>query len=331
MFVLQSLPVAIFFCFITMLGWGSWANTQKLSGKDKWRFELYYWDYTLGVLLFSLIFAFTFGSNGAAGESALANFQQASHHAIHYALLSGIIFNVSNIMLVVGIDAAGMAVAFPVGVGLALVIGTVESYLQTPKGNASLLFSGVLLILFAMIMSSLAYRKLPQSGGKSPVRGLIFSVLAGCIMGSFYPELMRSISANFNTAPIYPGALTPYVALVVFAAGVVASNFIVNTIFMRAGKLTYGDYFRGTAKLHLIGILGGVIWMIALCFNVIASGVAGPAISYALGQGATLIAAIWGVLVWKELAAGGPGTNRLIGLMFAGYAAGLLLIGLATQ
>jgi glucose uptake protein len=224
-----------------------------------------------------------------------------------------------------------MAVAFPVGVGLALVIGTVESYLQTPKGNAPLIFGGVLLILFAMIMSSLAYRKLPQSAGKSPLRGLIFSILAGCIMGSFYPELMRGISANFNTAPIHPGALTPYVALVVFAVGVVASNFIVNTIFMRAGKLSYADYFRGSAKLHLIGILGGVIWMIALCFNVIASGVAGPAISYALGQGATLIAAIWGVLVWKELAAGGAGTNRLIGLMFAGYAAGLLLIGLATQ
>lgn len=331
MFVLHSLPIAIFFCFITMLGWGSWANTQKLSGKDRWRFELYYWDYAIGVLLFALIFAFTFGSTGDAGQHALANFQQASHHAIHYALVSGVIFNVSNIMLVVAIDAAGMVVAFPVGVGLALVIGTVESYLQTPKGNAPLLFGGVLLILFAMAMSSLAYRKLPKSAGKRPLKGLIFAVLAGGIMGSFYPELMRAISPNFNNDPVQPGMLTPYLALVVFAVGVVASNFIVNTIFMRAGKLTYADYFRGSAKLHSIGILGGVIWMIALCFNVIASGVAGPAISYALGQGATLIAAIWGVLVWKELAAGGKGTSRFAGLMFAGYAAGLLLIGLATQ
>jgi len=332
MFVLHSLPIAIFFCFITMLGWGSWANTQKLSGKDQWRFELYYWDYAIGVLIFGLIFALTLGSNGSSnGQSALANFQQASHHAIHYALISGAIFNVSNIMLVVGIDAAGMAVAFPVGVGLALVIGTVESYLQTPKGNAALLFGGVLLILFAMVMSGLAYRKLPQGAGKKPLRGLIFSALAGCIMGSFYPQLMKSISANFNSDPIQAGMLTPYVALVFFALGVLLSNIIVNTIFMRAGKLTYGDYFRGTAKLHLIGILGGIIWMVALCFNVIASGVAGPAISYALGQGATLIAAIWGVLVWRELDAGPPGTMRLAALMFAGYAAGLVLIGLATQ
>ena len=331
MFVLHSLPIAIFFCLITMVGWGSWANTQKLSGKEQWRFELYYWDYAMGVLLFGLIFAFTFGSLGTAGQSALANFQQARQHAIQHALISGVIFNVANIMLVVGIDEAGMAVAFPVGVGLALVIGTVESYLETPKGNPTLLFTGVALIVFAMIMSGLAYRKLPQGAGKKPLRGLVFSALAGCIMGWFYPELMKSVSANFNEAPIEPGMLTPYVALVFFAIGVVGSNFIVNTIFMRAGKLSYGDYFRGGAKLHLIGILGGMIWMIALCFNVIASGVAGPAISYALGQGATWIAAIWGVLVWRELDGGPAGTTLLAGVMFAGYAAGLLLIGLATQ
>jgi glucose uptake protein len=331
MFVLHSLPIAIFFCFITMLGWGSWANTQKLSGKTQWRFELYYWDYAIGVLLFAFIFSHTFGSFGSAGQPTRENLHQAALSSLYPALISGVIFNVSNIMLVVGIDAAGMAVAFPVGVGLALVIGTVESYLQTPQGNPLLLFGGVLLILFAMVMSGLAYRRLPQSRAKSPLRGLIFSALAGCIMGSFYPELMRSISPNFNNEPIQPGMLTPFVALLLFAVGVLASNFVVNTIFMRAGKLTYADYFRGSAKLHFIGILGGVIWMIALCFNVIASGVAGPAISYALGQGATLIAAIWGVLVWKELAAGGPGTARFTGLMFAGYAAGLLLIGLATQ
>jgi glucose uptake protein len=331
MFVLHSLPLAIIFCFITMLGWGSWANTQKLSGKTQWRFELYYWDYAIGVLLFAIIFSLTFGSFGSAGQPTSENLHQAALSAVYPALISGAIFNVANIMLVVGIDTAGMAVAFPVGVGLALVIGTVESYLQTPKGNPLLLFGGVLLILFAMIMSGLAYRKLPQSRAKSPLRGLIFSALAGCIMGSFYPELMRSISPNFNNEPIQAGMLTPYVALLLFAVGVVASNFVVNTIFMRAGKLTYADYFRGSVKLHFIGILGGVIWMIALCFNVIASGVAGPAISYALGQGATLIAAIWGVLVWKELAAGGPGTGRLTAFMFAGYAAGLLLIGLATQ
>jgi glucose uptake protein len=295
----MSLPIAILFCVITMLGWGSWANTQKLAGKEKWPFELFYWDYAIGVFLFSLLFA-TLGGTFAIGPAAVR------------ALISGAIFNLANILLVVSIDAAGMSVAFPVGIGLALVIGTVESYLETPKGNPSLLFAGVALIVFAMIMSAASR----QTVGKNRVRGLIFSIIAGCIMGLFYPQLMRAIG---------PDKLTPYVALVFFGAGVLLSNVIVNTVFMKAGRVTYADYFRGTAKLHFIGILGGCIWMLALCLNVIAANVAGPAISYALGQGATLVAAIWGVFVWRE-----KGTMSYTVLMFIGYATGLILIGAAT-
>jgi glucose uptake protein len=331
MFVVHSLPVAIAFCVVTMLGWGSWANTQKLAGKAKWPFELFCWDYAIGVLLFSLIFAHTVGSWGEAGMPARENMHSAAFHFALPALISGAIFSLSNILLVVGIDAAGLSVAFPVGVGLALVIGTVESYWEEPKGDPRLLFTGVALIVFAMIMSAIAHRRLPHGTGKRPMRGLMFSAVAGCIMGFFYPELMRSISPNFNDSPIVPGMLTPYVGLVFFGVGVLGGSIVWNTIFMRAGKVTYGDYFRGSARLHAIGILGGFIWMIALSFNVIASGVAGPAISYALGQGATLVAALWGLLIWHEFRTAPPGTNKYVALMLTGYSAGLILIGAATQ
>jgi glucose uptake protein len=331
MFVVNSLPVAIIFCVITMLGWGSWANTQKLAGKEKWPFQLFYWDYAIGVFLFSLVFAHTLGSFGTAGAPAVENMHSAAGGFVLPALISGVLFNLSNILLVVGIDAAGMSVAFPVGVGLALVIGTVESYVETPKGDPGLLFTGVALIVFAMIMSALAHKRLPQGGVRNPLRGVVYSAIAGALMGFFYPFLMQAISPDFNKAPILPGMLTPYVALVFFGAGVLASNFLWNTIFMRTGGLTYGDYFRGSARLHAIGILGGVIWMLALSFNVIASSVAGPAISYALGQGATLVAAIWGLFIWREFRAAPPGTNKYLGLMLGGYAIGLILIGAATQ
>jgi glucose uptake protein len=324
MFVVHSLPLAIAFCVITMLGWGSWANTQKLAGNQKWPFELFYWDYAIGVMLFGILFAATFGSMGNEGTTALANLSSAAWPFILPALISGAIFNLANILLVVGIDAAGMSVAFPVGVGLALVIGTVESFIESPKGNATLLFAGVGLVVFAMIMSAVSHGKLPHGTGKKPLRGLIFSAVAGCIMGFFYPQLMRSVST-------LPGGLTPYTALVFFGVGVLASNFVWNTLFMRAGKATYGQYFAGTARLHLIGILGGCIWMLALCFNVIASGMAGPAISYALGQGATLVAALWGLFIWREFRTAPPGTNKFIVLMLAGYAGGLILIGAASQ
>jgi glucose uptake protein len=331
MFVVHSLPVAILFCVITMLGWGSWANTQKLAGKQKWPFQLFYWDYAIGVFLFSLLFSHTLGSFGTAGVPTRENLHATSFSFALPALMSGVLFNLSNILLVVGIDAAGMSVAFPVGVGLALVIGTVESYVETPKGDPGLLFTGVALIVFAMIMSAVAHKRLPSSGVRNPLRGVVYSAIAGALMGFFYPQLMRSISPNFNAAPILPGMLTPYVALVFFGAGVLASNFVWNTIFMRTGKLTYGDYFRGSARLHAIGMLGGAIWMLALSFNVLASSVAGPAVSYALGQGATLVAAIWGLFIWREFRGAPAGTNKYLGLMLAGYTIGLILIGAATQ
>jgi glucose uptake protein len=313
-----------------MLGWGSWANTQKLAGKDRWPFELFYWDYAIGVFAFSVLFAFTLGSAGSSGTPFLENLGGAQAAAIWTAILSGVLFNISNILLVVGIDAAGMAVAFPVGVGLALVIGTVKSYVLAPQGSAHLLFAGVALIVFAMIMSAVAHHRLKQAAKTKPLRGLAFSAVAGCLMGFFYPQLLASVSPDFTARAIQPGLLTPYTALVLFAVGLLVSNIVVNTIFMRAGKVTYGDYFRGRARLHSLGFLGGCIWMLALSANVIASGVAGPAISYALGQGATLVAAIWGVLIWHEFAHAPKSTWTLITLMFAGYVIGLVLIGMAS-
>lgn len=330
MFAVESLEAAILFCVVTMLGWGSWANTQKLAGKDRWPFELYYWDYALGVMLLSVLMMFTLGSTGSTGAGALENLAQAGSGAILFAVFSGVLFNISNILLVVAIDAAGMSVAFPIGVGLALVIGTVASYLEHPQGNPLVLGVGVSLVVFAMLMSALAYRKLPRKAGTSWTRGIVFAVVAGCLMGFFYPQLVRAISPAFNSAPIEPGMLTPYTALFFFAIGLVASNFVVNTAFMKVGGWSYRQYFAGTPKLHGIGILGGAIWMLALTLNVLASGVAGPAISYALGQGATLVAAIWGVLIWKEFREAPKGTGLFIGLMFAGYISGLILIGSAT-
>ncbi len=330
MFLVHSLPVAILFCVLTMLGWGSWANTQKLAGKEKWPFELFYWDYAIGVLLFGALFAATFGTMGSAGPAALDNLSTAQFQYILPALISGAIFNVSNILLVVGIGAAGMSVAFPIGVGLALVIGTLTTYLQEPKGQPVLLFGGVVAIVLAMVLSAMAHNKLPGSAGSNRAKGLICSILAGCIMGSFYPQLMHAISPDFNTGTIQPGMLTPYVALFFFGVGVFASNFLWNTIFMRAGHATYSQYFQGGTRLHLIGILGGIIWMIALCFNVVASGVAGPAISYALGQGATLVAALWGLLIWREFR-NAPGTGLYLVLMLTCYTGGLILIGAASQ
>ncbi|HTX37428.1 MAG TPA: hypothetical protein VME43_20510 [Bryobacteraceae bacterium] len=331
MFVVHNFWLATLFCVITMLGWGSWANTQKLAGKDQWAFPLFYWDYGIGVFLFGILWMATLGSFGSAGMGALDNLRQAGAAPIAHALFSGALFNAANILLVVAIDGAGMAVAFPVGVGLALVIGTVASYIQAPKGNAVVLFSGVLLVLFAIVISAVAHHRLPRGAQGSGMGGVLAAVAAGCLMGFFYPQLATSLSPDFSNAPIVPGFLTPYTALALFGAGLLASNFVWNAVFMRARSTPYADYFRGSARLHSLGIAGGFLWMIALCLNLIASGVVGPAVSYALGQGATLVAAIWGVFIWREFRGAPKGTGWLIALMFAGYGCGLALIGMATE
>jgi glucose uptake protein len=330
MFVVNHAGVATLLCVITMLGWGSWANTQKLVAKDKWAFPLYYWDYAWGVFLMGLLFLFTLGSWGNAGMNGVENLKQAAGAPLLHALLSGALFNLSNILLVMAIDIAGMAVAFPVGVGLALVIGTVASYMQSPKGEPSMLFAGVALVLAAILLSALAYRRVARPGGQSWSRGVLFAVLAGCLMGFFYPQLAASLSPDFQSAPIRAGYLTPYAALALFGLGLLLSNLLLNTIFMRAGGVTYRNYFRGTGRLHGLGLLGGLIWMVALGFNLIASGVVGPAVSYALGQGATLVAAIWGVFIWREFRNAPQGTAKLIAWMFAAYCCGLALVGMAT-
>ncbi len=256
MFIVHDLGIAVLFCVVTMLGWGSWANTQKLAGKDQWPFELFYWDYAIGVFVFSLLFAFTLGSAGSSGVPFLENFRGAAGSPIRTAIWSGVLFNISNILLVVGIDEAGMAVAFPVGVGLALVIGTVKSYVLSPQGSAALLTAGVVLIVFAMIMSALAHHRLKQAAKTKPFRGLAFSAVAGCLMGFFYPELVAAVSPDFTARTIQPGLLTPYTALVLFAVGLLASNIVVNYDLHACGPRHLRRLLSRTRPAAFAGVSG---------------------------------------------------------------------------
>jgi glucose uptake protein len=331
MFIVNNYFLAVTFCVITMLCWGSWANTQKLATKN-WGYPLFYWDYTLGVMLLSLILGLTMGSMGEGGEGFISNILSASPRAFLYALLGGVIFNIANLLLVAAIDIAGMAIAFPIGIGIALVLGVIVNYIAVPVGDPLLLFLGVGLVTVGIILDALAYKNM--SKGSASTRGILISLAAGITMGFFYRFVAESMSEDFvNTTE---GLFTPYSAVFVFAIGIFLSSFVFNTFFMykpvNGGKVTYRDYFsKGTPRLHMIGILGGVIWCIGMLFNTIAAGEAGFAISYGLGQGATLVSAIWGVFIWKEFRGSSKRTSILIALMFLFFVAGIALIILAKS
>jgi glucose uptake protein len=325
MYIPQTYSAALLMMLVSMLCWGSWANTQKID--KAWRFELYYWDYMWGILLCSLFFGLTMGrTDPSAPVSFFHNLGSASPRALMEAFLGGMVFNLGNLLLVAAISTAGMAVAFPVGAGLALVIGAILNYVVAPAGNPKFLFGGVLLICAAIAANALACRGLSK-GAKASAKGIVLSLLCGVVVGLFYPFVAKALIGKDH--------LGPYTVFFVFTLGALASNFPLNYAFMRhpvsGPKLAVGDYLRGKSSAHAWGVMGGLIWGIGtICsFAAASTPKVGPATSFSLGEGNTMISAVWGIFVWKEFHGAGGAVKRLLALMFVLFVLGLVSISLA--
>ena len=262
MYIVNNYTLAVIFCVVTMLCWGSWGNMQKLASKT-WRYEYFYWDYVIGVLLFSILSAFTLGSIGSEGRSFLPDLAQADRNSLGSAFLGGVVFNAANILLAAAIAISGLSVAFPVGIGLALVLGVLVNYFGEAKGQPLFILLGVVLIVVAIVLNGMAYRKMLKGTQKVPAKGIGISIAAGIIMAFFYRFVAASMDLTDFAHPA-AGKLTPYTAVFVFAVGVFASNFIFNTIAMKrpveGPPIRIGGYFRGSAGTHMVGMVGGMIW-----------------------------------------------------------------------
>jgi len=314
---------------LSMLCWGSWANTLKLC--PRYRFQLYYWDYAIGLALGAVLLRLTAGSLGHAGPPFLRDIAETPLNPILFAICGGIVFNVANLLLVAAIDVAGLAVAFPVGIGLALVVGAVSSYLVRPVGNPLLLFGGVALVAAAIVLDAAAYRKRESAAKATTTRGIVLSLVAGVLMGSFYPLVARAMSGT----PNHPAA-GPYAIALFFAIGVLVSTVPANLLLMAKpldGKppVDGTGYWRASPNWHAAGVLGGAVWCVGAVANFVASGahLVGPAVSYSIGQGATMISACWGVFVWREFAGAPRSANLLLVMMFLFFALRLGAVALA--
>ena len=352
MFYVSNYTVAVALCVVCMFCWGSWGNTQKLVGKS-WRYELFYWDYVIGLLLFALVAGLTLGSIGEHPEwGFVANLKSSFGPAWLWPLAAGIVFNLSNILLSAAIAVAGMSVAFPVGVGLALVGGTVFNYLQDKKGALALIVVGLVLIVVSIVCNSLAFKAKQSASGVATdagatKKGLFLAIFAGLLMMWFSPLVNKVVDMSFmptikevmGEKVSVPGAvapnagmMTPYTAFFIFAVGIFISNFLWNTIAMRHPvqgepiRDGFRRYFAGSRATLLVGMLGGTIWGLGTLLSFVTAGAAGKAISYALGQGATLVSALWGILVWREFA-GAPKKSAYLNLaMFVLFVAGLAVL-----
>jgi len=326
MFLPGTYQVTLFLMILSMLCWGSWANTLKLC--PQFRFQLFYWDYAVGLLAGALFWGLTAGNMGSAGMHFLPALTHTSLDTILWAACGGVIFNVANLLLVAAIDVAGLAVAFPVGIGLALVVGAVSSYMVSPAANPLLLFGGVALVTVAIIVDAAAYRKRESSTRATTTRGIVLSLVAGLLMGSFYPLVARAMRS-----PEAPG---PYAIALFFAIGVLLSTVPANLLLMKRpldGKppVDGADYWRAPISWHVAGIIGGAIWCTGAVANFVASGahLVGPAVSYSIGQGATMVSACWGVFVWHEFAGAPRSAKMLLFLMFVFFVLGLGAVALA--
>jgi len=326
MFQPETYGITLLFMIVSMLCWGSWANTLKLA--PGWRFQLFYWDYVFGVLVTSVLFALTLGSMDDTPQSFFKNLQQAGGEKIVYAVLGGVVFNVANLLLVAAIELAGLAVAFPIGIGLALVVGVLLNFVLSPRGNPVFLFGGVALVIVAILLTAMAYRRKEKERLQTSTRGIVISLVCGVLMGLFYPFVTKAITGE--------KALGPYTVTVIFAAGVLLCAVPVNYLLMRrpitkGNPLVLKEYLSGHLSWHGLGLLGGFIWCVGTVFNFVAAHaqIAGPAIAYAIGQGATMVSALWGVFVWREFAQAPRPARRLLVWMFLCYAAGLCSIALA--
>ena len=333
MITIHSYPIAVLLCAITMICWGSWANTQKLAARS-WRFELFYWDFVSGLLLTSLLAALTLGSLGSTGRPFLADLAQADLSSIGWALLGGAVWNLGNLLLVAAIAVAGMAIGFPIGGGIAWILGIVISFVLVivqggvNPGNSTLLFLGVVVIGFAILLSMRAYGQLASAVKKPTAKGVLLSVFAGLLIAFFYGLVVKSIDHAFVSGG--SGRLMPLTAAFFFTVGAFVTTFLFNPFFMRnpveGEPLSISDYWKGNWATHLTGLLGGAIWSTGISASFIAVGAAGPAVSYALSNAAPVVAILWGVLVWKEFAAAPRGIGRVLATMFICYLVGLGLI-----
>jgi len=325
MFTPHSLGIALFMMITSAICWGSWANTYK--GVKNYRFELFYWDYAIGIFVVSLILAFTMGSTGPnIADSFLNNVHAADTNNIVSTMVGGAIFNLANLLLVAAIDMAGLAIAFPVSIGIALVVGVISSFAIQMKGDAPLLAAGVVCALIAVVLDGKAYGSLAIAGRSVSKKSITVCVVSGVLMGLWAPFVARAMTHG-NT-------LGPYSIAVFLTFGALLSCLVWNTYFMRhplvGEPVSFSGYFTGPISGHVLGLLGGFIWGIGMVFNLVAASFTGVAISYAIGQSAPMVAALWGVLAWKEFAGAPSKAKTYLVLMFVFYCLGILLVAKAN-
>jgi|HubBroStandDraft_1064217.scaffolds.fasta_scaffold109402_2 glucose uptake protein len=332
---------------LTLFCWGSWANTQKLV--YKWRFELFYYDFAVGVALCMLIAVYTFGSANPQELTVSDNMMIAGYRKIAYSMATGLVINLANIMLVAAISVSGLAVSFPIAFGVGLIVMSLTNFIGNPaSNNSALLFSGLVLILGAVLAEIFAYRSyldalankskgvpVLDKGTRMPVRpktgvAIVLSVVSGVAWGFFFPMIDLSRSGENGVGPY---GIAGLIGVGMFFSTLLYVPFFVN--FPVQGEPVRGRvYFQGTKKQHFWGIFGGIIWSVGLTAALVEAAApppvrTAPALAAGLVCGAPILGVLWGLLAWREFKDSPQSVKLLQFGMIVLFLAGLALVGLA--
>ncbi|MCU1259435.1 MAG: putative integral rane protein [Bryobacterales bacterium] len=324
-----------------MLCWGLWANTFKLAGN--WRFELYYLDFAFGASLLAVVAALTAGTLGFDGFSFTDDLLHAGKTQDLEGFIAGMIFNFGNMLLVAAVGLAGLSIALPVAMGVALVLDVILAFIFRPQGNSAVLFAGAAIILVALVTAIYAFRyyrlsqvdelvktgKVKSTRRRVSLKGVFVALVSGLFLGGFLPLLEKSQATD--------AGLGPYGETFVFAAGIMLSTILYNLFFMNlpvSGQpLEIIDYFKSPLRQHLMGLLGGVLWcsgMLLLLVGGRAEGTAAlsPAAIFGISQSSTVIAALCGLLLWKEFAAADLRVRAMTFVMIVLFTCGLAMLAI---
>lgn len=333
MILIQEYTLSVFFFILAMICWGSWANSLKIA-PSTWSFELFYWDFTVGLIFSALIFALTLGSFGPHGRSFTNDLVHISRTSIFFALLSGFIWNAGTLLLSAAIRIAGMATAFPIGGGIAWILGIAVNYFIVlldkghPESNPLLLWGGTIFIIIAIVLTGKAYKDISEKTDKPANKGILLSVVAGLLIAFFYGFLVKSLDGKYVTGG--SGTMTPYTAIFIFTLGALLSTLIIIPVMMKKPvegmPVPKGSYFSAKFSTHLIGLSGSFVFVSGLVASLIAIGPASPAIAYALSNAAPVVAMLWGIFLWKEFHRASKNTRIIVVLIFIFYLIGLGLI-----
>lgn len=339
--------------------WGGWAITQKLTG-PKWRFELFYFDFSLGTVLGAVVIAFTAGSFQGNEITFMDSLIGISMRKVAWALAAGFVFNIANAILVSAISVAGISVAVPIALSLATVIGLIVSVFSAPQLNGTMTWVGLVALLSALVFNARAHLMMAdirrsqqvaadpttvaptqvsarssrvRKSGKtksSSSKGITLAVIAGIILGGMMPLVDMAREGDFG--------LSPYATAVFFSAGAFAISMLIVPFMMNfpmeGEPLEFKRYTSGTLGQHILGWIGGVIWIGGLSANVLAGSVpkgqnVGAAITLACSHGAAILAAVLGVIVVREFENSGSRVRMQLLIMFVLFALALALTSLA--